>query len=101
MEMPDLIYAAHKIYPNDSGSEWMEQNGLGREIYHHDRIVESLRRENEELKAKLEKAKSSLEWYANKENHKHYGCVSDDGFNWSKAHIDEGDRARTTLEEIG
>lgn len=39
----------------------------------------------------------ALQFYANPENHKHYGCVSEDGFNWSKAHIDCGDIAREAI----
>jgi len=48
MEMPDVIYAGHKIYHNDFGAEWMEKDGLGREKYHHYRVVEALQKESEE-----------------------------------------------------
>ena len=62
MEMPDVIYVEHsadewvngKYTPlYEGGTKW---DGSKTE-YHHSRIVEALRRENEELKAKLDKAK--------------------------------------------
>lgn len=56
MKMPDVIYATRD-------NEWLNSTGFaGRTTeYHHDRIVEALKAENEELKKELRSAKDALE----------------------------------------
>ena len=54
-EMPDVIYAGYKTYPNDCGSDWTYNDGLGREKYHHSRIVEALQEENKRLREDIER----------------------------------------------
>lgn len=87
--LPDVIYVEHsadewvngKYIPlYEGGTQW---DGNKTE-YHHSRIVEALKAENEELKAKLEKAKDALNFYAY--------CQGGSG--------NIGHRARTTLEGI-
>jgi hypothetical protein len=87
MEMADVIYAWMGMQENGS---WDKEpcncgNHPEQTEYYHFRIVEALRRENEELKAKLDKAKNALNFYAY--------CQGVDG--------NIGHRARTTLEELG
>lgn len=84
MKMPDIVYVK-----NDE--------------YHHSRIVEALRKENDELKAKLDKAKSVLRFYA--EESEHTSCEFDCNTEKEKYYPrdifhDRGQRARNILEEI-
>ena len=56
MKMPDVMYI-------DIGETSWEASVIGDvgQKYHHSRIVEALRKENEELKAKLDKAIKAVE----------------------------------------
>lgn len=120
MEMPDVIY----LFRNSNGGlelgpapdycDW-----LVNVTYHHNRIVETLRRENEELKAsvnileqklrdvnkahdraeaKLEKAIKGLKNIAVYDMY-HCSAVEDTDFENQAEMMYE--TARTTLEEIG
>lgn len=85
METPDVIYI------NSDGMIITKGDGDAR--YHHSRIVEALRRENEELKAKLDKAKDALRFYGDKHEYPNDGP-------FGTCSTDFGQRARTTLEEV-
>ena len=56
MKTPDLIFARKEWADNSAGcgGTFSTSPFMGVEQYHHDRIVQSLRRENEELQAKLD-----------------------------------------------
>lgn len=93
MQMPDVIYAIKGITNRFDGVwddyQWPNQSGTE---YHHSRIVEALKAENEELKAKLDKAKDCIEFYASKD-------FASDVVSLNRAQYDNGHRARKTLEE--
>lgn len=115
MEMPDVIYAEseQREYFYEEGDSQIKCWNV--EKYHHSRIVEVLRRENEELKkrcldyaklldeqqrqneelkAKLDKAKDGLYFYMD------IGLYEGVSLGVAPINDDRGKRARTTLEEI-
>lgn len=123
MEMPDTIeiYKHYtEISPHKTEYElelWQAEYDHGDgETYHHSRIVEALKAklsetvihlaarnsEIKELKAKLDKAKLVISYYADKQIYSRKIKVSRDNLQLLKAPvvIDGGEYARTTLEEL-
>lgn len=77
MEMPDVIYVEtdqreYFFEEEDSDMKWWNT-----EKYHHSRIVEALKTENEQLKAKLEKAKRVAEEDRQRRLRQHIRTCSD------------------------
>lgn len=99
MEMPDEITVW------DNGRLFCRDDRYAKEpihskseikTYHHDRIVQSLRRENEELKAKLDKAEYGLKDIARQYKSTEWEEEGDTEYGYDMII----ERARTTLEEI-
>lgn len=92
MEMPEKEFEQIQNKLKEVGAIIVSLSGL-----------EALRKENEDLKAKLDKAKDALRFYADESEHT--SCEFDyntDGEKYYPRGIfhDRGQRARTTLEEI-
>ena len=96
MKIPDVVYVEPIGY--NQGEYYLLPESMRSEPYHHSRIVEALRKENEELKAKLDKARDVLQDYADIDE----DCIP----MWAHENedinemMDLGIRTRTTLEEI-
>ena len=121
MEMPDTIeiYKHYTVIsPHKTEYElelWKaDYDHSDGETYHHSRVVESLRRENEELKAKLDANEKLMDESADKLIKSNAEITQ--AFEMMKAKLDKaidalrfltksdgpiGNYARTTLEEIG
>lgn len=105
--MPDIVYLfPDPISIGDRGFTTIEPDktcdGRDYSLYHHDRIHQEVIRQRDELKAKLDKAKDALSFYGDKSGYV-YGELNNGVWEIKEGNIsmnDEGQRARTTLEEI-